>query len=120
MLADNLITATGARALIDALALHNITLKAVDLGGNPVSVHPSGQAVLAELQGVLQRNRVIKKAPGTPSSSVVKVLHLGHAAPGADVKTALFASGLQQGDGQHATKAPCVQSRACFHSHLQT
>lgn len=66
--ADNSIGENGVLALVHALQLQNITLKAVDLGGNPCE--KSAAAALKELEQLLQRNRVIKKAPATPASVI--------------------------------------------------
>ena len=60
-IAGNLIDVKGVSAIKQAVQLQNITLKAVDLADNPCSA--SAQPVLAELEQLLQRNRVIKKAP---------------------------------------------------------
>lgn len=96
--ADNVITAVGARTLVDALQLHNITLKAVDLAANPCTTGPSSHPVLQELQSLLQRNRVIKKAPGTPSS-VARAGQQGYATigPATGVDKALLSAAMQAG-----------------------
>ncbi|GIL77708.1 hypothetical protein Vretimale_6701 [Volvox reticuliferus] len=64
-LPDNSIGERGVQAMIETLRLSNCTLKSIDLSGNPCC--EDAAHALLELDGLLKRNRVIKKLPKTPA-----------------------------------------------------